>query len=118
MLTKIEKKMTAKFAPIRVQDYNGKAGFILSDGFVIVTNHHAALCRMIHYSLSKVIQAGMCRYTSHIGTEGGVIAFEYARLTAQQKTTINFLLRTDDFYTVVTTKTIVSKFLPIRKIKF
>lgn len=119
MLSKIEKKMLAKYQPANAQNA-GSGGFILSDGSIVPTLHHAMLCRTIRLRLSIVIQAGICRFMLHKGKEDGVAAFEYAdtKLTTKQKTTIRRLLRANDYYTVITIKNTVSKFRPIRNIKF
>ncbi len=117
MSTRIEKKMTTKYMVSNVQDC-GSAGFILSDGAIINTTDHAATCKTIGHSLKAVIQSGICRFMFHEGREGKIAAFEYCSLTVQQRCTISLLLRADDYYVVVTTKNTVSKFRPIRSIKF
>ena len=114
--TKIEKKLTTKYIVSNVQDC-GSAGFILSDGSIINATDHAILCKTVGYSLKKVIQSGICRFMFHKGREGKIAAFEYTSLTIQQRSTISLLLRANDYF-VVTTKSTISKFRPIRSIKF
>ena len=119
MLTKIEKKMVAKYV-YAISDtymiYCGSAGFILSDGRIINTSDHAAVCKAIGYTLSKVIQSGICRFMFHKGKEGQIAAFEYCSLTIQQRCTISLLLRADNYFTIVTQKTTISRFRPIRSL--
>ena len=117
MLTKIEKKMVAKYIVSNVQDC-GSAGFILSNGAIINTTFHAAACKAIGHKLSTVIRSGVCRFMFHTGREGKIAAFEYTNLTVQQRSTISLLLRANNYFTVITTKNTASKFRPIRSIKF
>ncbi len=117
MLTKIEKKMVAKYIVSNVQDC-GSAGFILSNGAIINMTFHAAACKAIGHKLSTVIRFGVCRFMFHEGREGKIAAFEYTSLTIQQRSTISLLLRANDYFVVVTTKSTISKFRPIRSIKF
>ncbi len=113
----IEVKMTFKYGSVNVREHHD-GGFILSDGMIVNTTHHESLCKTIPCTLSAAIQSGICRFASHSGREGKIIAFEYAELTTAQKVAIKIMLKMQDYFTVVTTHDTVSKFRPIRSIKF
>lgn len=113
----IEVKMRFKYGIVDIREHHD-GGFILSDGAIINTTHHDSLCQSVGCTLSAAIQSGICRFASHSGREGKVIAFEYAELTTAQKVAIKIMLRMQDYFTVVTTHDVVSKFRPIRTIKF
>lgn len=96
----------------------GSSGFILSDGSVIKTTDHNAACKTIGCKLSKVLEEGICRFMFRIGQQGNIAAFEYHTLTPEQKNTIRKILKSDDYYTVITEKTVIDKMRPIRSIQF
>ncbi len=116
-LEKVEQKFKANYKFSNARE-SGSGGFILSDGSVIVTTNHAACCEKMGMKLANVLEIGICRYASHLAFSGNVIAFEYSVLTMKQKNTIRKILKTDDFYTVVTTKTTTNRNCPIRSIQF
>lgn len=109
--------MKKKYETVQARNA-ASGGFILSDGSIVNTTSHIGVCRSIGRRLDTVIQSGICRFASHGGKGGKVIAFEYAELTGKQEITIRTLLKLDDYYKVVTTHDTISEFTPIRKIKF
>lgn len=113
----IEVKITKKYNPVNVRNHHS-GGFILSDGMIVNASNHDGLCKSIGCSLQDAIQSGLCRFASHTGQQGKIIAFEYCKLTVKQKVAIKIMLKLQDYFTVVTTKDTVSKFRPIRKITF
>lgn len=114
-------KIEAKFR----KNYNfgnarasGSSGFIMTDGSVCATTNHAKACECMGMKLADVLEAGVCRYLFHVSYSGSVAAFEYHLLTPEQKTTIRKMLKTDDYFTVVTEKTTTDRQRPIRSIQF
>ncbi len=116
-LEKIEQKFKANYKLGNARE-SGSGGFILSDGSIIVTTNHAACCEKMGMKLADVLEAGICRYLFRVGQQGNVAAFEYHNLTPEQKITIRKMLKTDDYYIVVTEKTVVDRIRPIRNIQF
>ncbi len=96
----------------------GNSGFILSDGSVMPILGHERACESMGSKLADVIKAGMCRYMFRVGQQGNVAAFEYHALTPEQKTAIRGILKADDYYQVVTTKTTTDRNRPIRSLNF
>lgn len=113
----IEVKMRKKYGVVKVRKHDN-GGFILPNGEIVNTTHHDGLCKSIGCTLSDAIQSGLCRFASRTGREGKVIAFEYAELTTQQKVAIKIMLRMQDYFTVVTVHDVISRFRPVRTIKF
>jgi len=98
---------------------SGSGGFILSDGSVIPSTDHQASCKRAKLSLKKVLRAGVCRYMFYTGPQGNIAAFEFTgHLTNKQKNAIHRTLRANDYYTVVTTKTVINRFRPVRTLPF
>ena len=116
-LEKIEKKFRANFR-LETPRNCASSGFILSDGSVMPILGHERACESLGFGLAIVIEKGMCRYLIRTGQQGLIGAFEYHTLTPEQKTTIRSILKADEFYMVVTTKTTINSFRPIRGIQF
>ena len=116
-LEKIEKKFRASYK-LNNSCECGSGGFILSDGSIIATTDHNAVCKIIGCKLSKVLEVGICRFMFRIGQQGNIAAFEYHTLTPEQKTAIRGVLKAEEFYTVVTTKTTINRQRPIRSLNF
>ncbi len=116
-LEKIEKKFKSNYQLSNAREC-GSGGFILTDGSVIATTNHAASCERIGCKLDKVLEAGVCRFMFRIGQQGNVAAFEYYVLTPEQKVTVRKMLKADDYYMVVTTKTTINSFRPVRNLNF
>lgn len=116
-LEKIENKFRASYKLNNACEC-GSSGFILSDGSVIVTTDHNAACKTIGCKLSRVLEAGICRFMFRIGQQGNIAAFEYHVLTPEQEITIRKMLKVDDYYCVVTTKMTTNRDRPIRSISF
>jgi hypothetical protein len=118
-LPQIENKIKELYGQ-RKPEYTPKGGFILSNGMLFATTNHAAFCKSVDCTLTQAIKLGVCRFFSRTGIGGNVAAFEYrkTRITTQQKTMIRKILRSANFYTVVTEKETVERFRPIRTIKF
>ncbi len=116
-LEKIEKKFKASYKLNNACEC-GSSGFILSDGSVIATTDHNAACKTIGCKLSRVLEAGVCRFMFRIGQQGNIAAFEYHVLTPEQKNAIRKMLKVDNYYTVVTTKTTTNSFRPVRNLNF
>lgn len=118
ILEKIEKKIRSKYRTSSPKNANDR-GFILSDGVIIpVMGNHAAMCKTIGTKLADILDVGVCRYLFTLRIQGMIAAFEYTTLTPEQKNTMRTLLKVDDFYTVITTKTVIDRFHPIRSIQF
>ena len=116
-IEKVEKKFKASFR-LGTPRECGNSGFILSDGSVMPILGHERACQDVGCKLAEVLEAGVCRYMFRVGQQGNVAAFEYSMLTPEQKTAIRGILKADDYYTVVTTKTMIDRVRPIRSIQF
>lgn len=116
-LEKIEKKFRASFR-LGTPRECGNSGFILSDGSVMPIMGHERACQDMGCKLAEVLEVGMCRYLFRVGQQGNVAAFEYHALTPEQKTAIRGILKADEYYTVITTKTTIDRQRPIRSISF
>jgi len=114
---KIEKKFKAQYRIANAKS-PGSGGFILTDGSIIVTTNHMKACELIGCNLGDALGVGLCRYASHPAAGGNVIAFEYAAMTMQQKDSARKMLKADDYFKVVTTKTTVDRNRPIRSLNF
>ena len=116
-LEKIEKKFRSKFR-LGTPSECGSSGFILSDGSVMPILGHERACESMGSGLAAVIKSGMCRYLIRTGQQGEIGAFEYYTLTPEQKTAIRKILKAGEFYTIITTRTVVNRQRPIRSISF
>lgn len=116
-LERIEKKLKASYRTGNARE-SGSGGFILTNGSVIATTNHDKTSGQIGCKLADVLKAGICRYLFRVGQQGNVAAFEYHVLTPEQKTTIRSMLKADDYYMVVTTKTTVERNRPVRSLNF
>ncbi len=116
-LEKIEQKFKANYKFSNARE-SGSGGFILSNGSIMPTTNHERTCENMGYKLAEVLEAGLCRYLFRVGQQGNVAAFEYHNLTPEQKITMRKMLKTDDYYTVITEKTVIDRIRPIRNIQF
>jgi hypothetical protein len=116
-LKTLEAKVRSKYGQ-RDPRYPPKGGFILSNGMLFAVNDHAAWLKSVDCKLRKALNLGICRFFSRHSMEGSVAAFEYKKLTAEQKVTIKKILKAEDFFTVVTEAGSTTRFRPIRSFKF
>ncbi len=116
-LEKIERKFRASFRLASPREC-ASSGFILSDGSIMPIIGHERACENLGLGLAMVIESGVCRYLIYTGQQGEIGAFEYYKLTPEQKTAIRSILKAGEFYTIVTTKTTTNRNCPIRSINF